>query len=127
MTFATRRAQNYSVVRRLPAILLLIGFAVLGSGLLQDLHLRTHRLEHAAAHPHADHDAPASDHHHDGDNGGESDCGLCANLHLPRLGVGWVPLLICLGLFVAFLTLLTPQLASQRVAVRIDCRGPPVL
>ena len=44
-----------------------------------------------------------------------------------RLSVGWVPLLICLGLFVAFLTLLTPQLASQRVAIRIDCRGPPVL
>jgi hypothetical protein len=37
----------------------------------------------------------------------------------------WVPTLICLGLFVAFLTLLDKPLISRPVPVRIDCRGPP--
>ena len=110
-------------MRRFPAILLLLGFAVLGSGLLQDLHLRTHRLEHAAAHPrHHDDDAPAAPEQHE-----EADCGLCANLLLPRLSVGWVPVLICLGLFVVLVTHLAPRLAPQRSSGRIDCRGPPVL
>jgi len=46
-----------------------------------------------------------------------------AELH----SAGWVPLLICLGLFVAFLTQLAPRLVPQRALVRIDCRGPPLL
>jgi hypothetical protein len=119
LTFAGAAAQNDRLVRRLPAILLLIGFAALGSGLLEDLHLRTHVMERAAVgHAGADSTAP-----HDRDDG----CALCANLHLPRIGGGYVPLLVCVGLFVAFRTLLAPQLASQFVADRIDCRGPPAL
>jgi hypothetical protein len=35
--------------------------------------------------------------------------------------------LVCLGLLVAFLTLLAPAMTPQRIALRIDCRGPPVL
>ena len=106
-------------MRRFTAILLLIGFVALGSGLLESLHLRTHLLEHARAKAaRADHQQPEHS---------DDDCGLCAQLHLPRLSPGWVPLLVCLGLFVAFLTLLTAPLAPQRVLVRIGCRGPPVL
>jgi hypothetical protein len=112
-------------VRRLPAILLLIAFAALGSGLLEDLHLRTHLRERATkavaaaltASPSADQSA------HDPDDAAA--CELCAHLHLPRVSTGWVPVLVCLGLFVAFLTQLTPRLDAQRVIFRPDCRGPP--
>jgi hypothetical protein len=109
----------------LPAILLLIAFAALGSGLLEDLHLRTHLRERATAagltvtSPSADQAAP------DSDEAGA--CELCAHLHLPRVSTGWVPVLVCLGLFVAFLTQLAPRLHAQRVLFRPDCRGPPAL
>lgn len=107
-------------MRRLPAILLLVAFAALGSGLLEDLHQRTHVMQHAAA-AKAGTDAAGQDR---GDGDG---CELCAQLHLPLVSGGWVPVLVCLGVFVAFLTQLAPQWASQRVMLRIDCRGPPVL
>ncbi|MDB5318757.1 MAG: hypothetical protein JWN40_388 [Phycisphaerales bacterium] len=107
-------------MRRFTAILLLIGFVALGTGLLESLHLRTHLLEHAQA------KAARTDQQQQ-PIPSDDDCELCAQLHLPKLDAGWVPLLVCLGLFVAFLTLLTPPLARQRVLVRIGCRGPPVL
>jgi hypothetical protein len=107
-------------VRRLPAILLLIAFAALGSGLLEDLHLRTHLAQGAAAVEKGI--GIASLDHADGDG-----CELCANLHVGRISGGFVPVMICLGVFVAFLTQLAPRLAPQRVAARIDCRGPPAL
>jgi hypothetical protein len=116
-----------ATVRRLPPILLLVAFVALGSGLLEDLHLRTHLRERAASavaaakrvSPSASPSAP--------DRDDDSTCELCAHLHLPRVSTGWVPLLVCLGLFVAFITQLAPRLAPQRVAVRLDCRGPPAL
>ena len=43
------------------------------------------------------------------------------------MAVAWVPLLICLGLFVAFLTMLPVRLPVQQRRVVIPCRGPPVL
>jgi hypothetical protein len=104
------------VQRRAPAILLLVGFLALGSGLLEDLHLRTHLLEHAAAASDPAQPDQSEDH-----------CELCVHLHLPALSAGWVPVLVCLGLIVAFLTLLTPALIPQRVAIRLACRGPPAL
>jgi hypothetical protein len=106
------------ILRRLSAILLLVAFAALGSGLLEDLHQRTHTMQHAAA-AKAGTDAAGRDR---GDG-----CELCANLHVARISAGWVPILVCLGVFVAFLTQLAPQWAPQRVVLRIDCRGPPVL
>jgi hypothetical protein len=128
-------------------ILLLGGFVALATGLLQHLHLRTHlAAAHAApaepaAHDehegHEDHGEDAlppllaGGHSHHDDEGGpdheHEPCGLCVDLHRPVIGAGWVPLLVCLGLFVAFLSLLAPQLAPQRVGRRVDCRGPPVL
>jgi hypothetical protein len=107
------------IVRRLPTILLLAGFLALGTGLLESLHLRTHLLEHAKAKLFAaEQNQPEQP---------EKDCELCFQLHLPTVTSGWVPLLVCLGLLVAFLTLLSSPLAPQRVALRVDCRGPPVL
>ena len=112
--------------RRLAPILLLIAFAALGTGLLENVHRRAHLLEHAdaATAAHAEHDGHDDhDRHHES----EESCQLCVNLHLPAISAGWVPNLVCLGLLVAFLTLLSPRLAPQRVALRIACRGPPAL
>ena len=115
-------------MRRLPAILLLIAFAALGSGLLEDLHLRTHLRERAtgAAAAALQVTSPTVE-QSSLDPDDASACELCAHLHLPRVSTGWVPVLVCLGLFVAFLTQLAPRLAPQRVAMRLDCRGPPAL
>ncbi len=57
----------------------------------------------------------------------ESNCFVHAQLHLARMPVAWVPLLILLGLFVAFLTQIASPLVSQRQIFRIDCRGPPLV
>jgi len=104
-------------VRRLAAIILLAGFVALGTGTLEQLHLRQHLLEHAQAKANPTNQPDRSD----------NDCEFCVQLHAPALSGGWVPLLVCLGLLVAFLTLLAPAMAPQRIALRIDCRGPPVL
>jgi hypothetical protein len=45
---------------------------------------------------------------------------------MPIMNVGWVPLLVFLGLFVAFLSLLATSLIPRPLPARIDCRGPPV-
>ncbi len=55
----------------------------------------------------------------------ESNCLIHAQLHMPLLSAGWVPLLVCLGIFVAFLTLLSTPLVSHRMPVCLVCRGPP--
>lgn len=106
-------------MRRFASILLLLGFVTLGTGLLENLHLQSHLQEHQRtklAQDDTNHSDPSA-----------CDCQLCLQLHLPTISAGWVPLLICLGLFVAFLTLLDPSPMPQRAAVRIDCRGPPCL
>lgn len=54
-------------------------------------------------------------------------CAEHARLHLPIISVGWVPVLVFLGLFVAFLTTLRPRLVTRRVVGCVDCRGPPNL
>lgn len=114
-----RLAESLAVIRRLPVIVSLLGFVVLGTGLLGNLHLRTHLLERGRANlgkVDRSHSIPAED-----------SCELCVQLHLPVLSAGWVPLLVCLGLFVAFLTLLAPRLTPQPTLLRLGCRGPPVL
>ena len=89
-----------------------------GSGLAGFLH----QLEHLGAPP-----GPAStrllgtlETGHD-----EANCSICLNLHMPALAQPVVVTLICLGIFIAFLTQLAPLLSSQRALARIDCRGPP--
>jgi hypothetical protein len=61
----------------------------------------------------------------DDDDLHEHACALCATLHMPTVPAGYVPVLICLGLFVAFLTQIAPPPVRGRIALPIDCRGPP--
>ena len=127
-------------MHRFGSILLAISFTLLGSGALEHVHNLDHAARDAACaaheapegpghaceaapgHPdgaHGDHPAPAPGHD-------ESNCDIHAQLQAPLVAAGWVPVLVCLGLFVAFLTLLSPRLTPQRVPLRTDCRGPPV-
>jgi hypothetical protein len=109
-------------MNRVAAVILAIGFLMLGTGTMEYLHNLEHAREDAAEAAIANatgqpvQEAP----HHD-----ENNCPVHAQLHMPALPVAWVPLLILLGVFVAFLTMLAPQLAPQPAFVRIDCRGPP--
>jgi hypothetical protein len=63
---------------------------------------------------------PVVPHQHD-----ESNCAIHAQLHLQFLAAGFTPILICLGLFLAFLSLLDSPLLGRLLPARIDCRGPP--
>ena len=108
-------------MKRLAAILLLICFLPLGTGGLLYLHEMQHQREDAQQDAIAKAaGAPITPHHHD-----ESNCQTCAQLHMPMLAAGWTPILICLGLLIAFLTLLDAPLISRPAPSRIDCRGPP--
>lgn len=110
---------NPRIVRRFSASILILAFAALGSGVLLHMHNAAHAAEHAHvadaagdAHEHAPIDART--------------CDLHGKLTLPMLPAGFTPVLIALGLFVAFLTQLTPAWNSAFAHVRLDCRGPPV-
>jgi hypothetical protein len=101
-------------VRRLTGVILIGLFLAMFSGGMEYAHNRQHAREDAlAGTPHQQHD--------------ESNCVLHAQLRAPILSGGWVPLLVCLGLFVTFLTLLADQPAAHRPLTRLDCRGPPAL
>lgn len=118
-------------MKRFWAILLLCAVAAVGSGALRYAHDMLHAPGAAHAHEHG--------HHHGHDHPGghdeptlpaplhdESTCVIHALLKLPMLGGGFVPLLVCLGLFVAFLTLLpTTPVRSRRPLLLLDRRGPP--
>jgi hypothetical protein len=109
-------------MRKVAAIVLLLCFTALGTGLVDHLHNLDHAREDArlaAAAEAAGLPAPKPVQHDD------SNCDIHAQLHLPLLAVAWVPLLICLGLLVAFLTEIATQLVSQRLPLCLDCRGPP--
>ena len=121
-------------MRRLAAILLIVSFLALGAGALEHAHNLQHIHDDSLANLHSRiHDEHDGAHHADGavpvphKHGGDSpaECFLHALLHTPMLSTGYVPLLVCLGLFIAFLTLLTERPAAARLLARIDCRGPP--
>jgi hypothetical protein len=111
-------------MRRVSTALLLLCFLGLGSGALRFAHDAAHarddaRLESAARS--AGLPVPTHDRHpHD-----ESNCDLHALLNAPLALTHVTPLLVQLGLFVAFLTLLTTPVTHLRLPARIDCRGPP--
>ena len=114
---------NAKSVKHLTAYLLALLFLAIGTGALEYVH----NLQHAAEDAREDallvassHSMGTPEHHHD-----ETNCAVHAQLHMPISIVGWVPLLVSLGLFVAFLSLLTPPLVSCPVRLRIACRGPP--
>ena len=109
-------------MQRIAAIFLSCWVFALGSGALAALHDLEHEHEDAAiaaadrAAGRPEHDAP----HHD-----ESNCPIHLQLQLPLITGGWAPLFVCLGFFVAFLTLFPARLVSYRSPLRLDCRGPP--
>jgi len=110
-------------VRRVAAILLMLVFLALGTGALESLHNHVHALEDAAEAAAAKAAGKPVDLPHEHN---ENNCDVHAQLHLPLVTAAWVPLLVLLGAFVAFLTLLAPPPISRRPPLRIDCRGPPI-
>ena len=109
-------------LKRFAAILLALCFLALGTGTLEYLHNLQHEREDAMEDaalkaaglpeaPHGPHD--------------ESNCEFHAQLHIPLMTAAWVPLLVLLGVFVAFLTQLAPAVVEQRVPSCLGCRGPP--
>ena len=115
---------NHVRVRRIAALLLVSCYLCLGSGALEYWHNAQHAAEDARMAALASAAGAPLDHlplHTD------FNCAEHARLHLPLISAGWVPILVFLGLFVAFLSTLRLHLVAQRVIWRIDCRGPPVL
>jgi hypothetical protein len=124
------QVQDHRIVRRITAILMVLCYVALGSGAMERLHNAQHAAEDAkiaAAFDSGKVVPPHAGDHHPSPIHDESNCPVHAQLHLAGLAVAWVPLLICLGLFVAFLTLLPPCPPARQVVFAIACRGPPFL
>ncbi len=103
------------------AIVLVGCFLGIGSGGLEYVH----NLQHEAEDAREDALAKASghsteDHHHD-----ENNCEVHAQLHMAIIAYSWTPLLIFLGIWIAFLSLLAVPLIPRALPTRVDCRGPP--
>jgi hypothetical protein len=110
-------------IRAAGAGLLLLLFLGMGTGSLEYLHNLGHAMEDARADAiaRAAGKTPEEDHHHD-----ENNCEVHSLLHLPVILISSVQVLICLGVLVAFLTMIAGELVSRGVPARTDCRGPPV-
>ncbi len=108
--------------RRLTATFLVLWFAALASGGLQYFHELSHQredaIEDAAA---VASGKPVAEHHHD-----ESNCQLCADLHMALMLTHWTPTISFAGMLLAILALAACLPVAQRVPARIDCRGPPL-
>lgn len=114
---------------RTAAIVLILCYAALGSGAMEYWHNAQHAAEDAAIAAGRIDVASAASHDDDHDHSpihDESNCPVHAQLHLAGLAVAWVPLLICLGFFVAFLTLLPPCVVARQAVFALPCRGPPL-
>jgi hypothetical protein len=103
-------------LRAFASILLVATFLALGTGGLQYLHNLDHQRVDSRHANSPSHPGPLPD---------DNNCETHAQLHQPVAAGGWVPLLVFLGLFVAFLTLLAPEPVSYRPLRCLDCRGPP--
>jgi len=110
-------------MQRLAAIMLLLSYAALGSGGAEYLHNAAHAAQDATIVNARKQSGPPLNHFplHD-----ESNCPIHAQLHVCCMAVSWIPPLVCVGLFVAFLTLHASRLAVQRIALAMPCRGPPI-
>lgn len=94
----------------------------MASGLMRYLHLEEHsRAAHLQKGTSISLTAPGEMGHD------ENNCAVCAALQLPMPAAGYTPLLVFLGLFVAFLTLLAQRLMPQRQRRTSGCRGPPLI
>jgi len=109
-------------VQRVAAIILFLCYAALGSGAVERWHNAQHAAEDAQLLVHGHLTQTPIDRapiHND------SNCAFHAQLHIAGMALTWTPLLICLGVFLAFLTLLPNRLTPQRRELPIPCRGPP--
>ena len=109
-------------MNRLAASILVLCYLALGSGAVERWHNARHAVEDAAAISAAKQaglPTPAIPTHDD------SNCLIHAQIHLSTMVIGWVQLLILLGVFVAFLTLLPVTVASRERRFTLSCRGPP--
>jgi hypothetical protein len=109
-------------VRRLTAISLLLCFIALGTGSISYVHDLQHAHDDAAIAERAKTDgqpAPPAPRHD------ASNCAIHAVLQSPLMNVAWVPLLVCVGLWVLFLSELPVLVIAHRFALQLDCRGPP--
>jgi hypothetical protein len=102
-----------------------VWFLATGTGLVEYAHDAVHDQEDAELgawytpdFSHSNHPSPWHD---------DSNCEIHAQLHLPLITTPVVALLICAGLFIAFVSQLARVPVLTRLPVRIDCRGPPVL
>jgi ABC-type nickel/cobalt efflux system permease component RcnA len=109
-------------LKKLASIVLLLVFASIGSGALQYAHLLDH-LHHDHEADQTTSNQPA--HHHEDHD--ESHCAICGVLHMPTVSAGYVPILISLGILVAFLTEIAAVSSGYRLLAWIDCRGPPCI
>ena len=100
----------------------MVAYLALGSGAVERWHNAQHAAEDArivAAARESGVPAPQAPLHDD------VNCVTHAQIHLSGLAVGWVPLLILLGLFVAFLTQLPVRVPAIDRLFLLACRGPP--
>lgn len=108
-------------MRRITGILLLAIFAGSQTGWLNYLHLREHAGARPVARSRMTLALPWPVDRHD-----EGTCPVCATLHMPLASAGCVPLLICFGLLVSFLSLLNPRPAARQAFAWVESRGPPI-
>jgi hypothetical protein len=109
-------------VQRITGALLLAIFAVTQSGWAGYLHMQEHAGSRQAVDSRTTITVPGPVDHHD-----ERTCAVCMTLHMPLATTGCVLLLICLGLLLAFLTLLTPRPMARQAFGWIESRGPPAV
>lgn len=108
--------------RRCVSLSLLTCFLALGSGFALYLHEQAHArddAEVAAAAKAAGMPAPEHPDHDD------NNCPIHAQLHMLMVTGTLLPILLLLGLAVAFLTELSPHVPTSHAPLVADCRGPP--
>src|ERR1700689_4155381 len=102
---------------------MVLAYAALGSGAMEHFHNAQHATEDsrllAAAHTARTPLKHAPQHD-------DSNCPFHLEMHLSMLAVGWVPLLICLLLLGAFISLHASRLNGHAPSLAIPCRGPPI-
>jgi len=109
-------------VPRITAAILVLAYLALGSGAVERWHNAQHAAEDAqliAAARESGAPVPQLPFHND------VNCVTHSQIHLSGLAVAWVPLLILLGIFVAFLTQLPVQIPAIERHFALACRGPP--
>ena len=108
---------------RFVAAILIACYVALGSGAMERWHNAQHAADDAAQLSVTSRAgipfAPISDHN-------DTNCAIHGLIHFSTSVVAWVPLLICLGLFIAFLTMLPRPIPVARYFHFVSCRGPPL-